>query len=152
MADTIEVIEAIAIGYFDDISPAHDWSHVKRVSQTAKHLTQAEEANGKTVEMASLLHDIGRCREDQGDIDNHAAWWADEAESILLEFDVSEGQIAEVTHCIRAHQYSIPPEPCTLEAKVLSDADNLGALGAIGIARTFTYGGDRGNPISIPEL
>ncbi|PSH00797.1 MAG: phosphohydrolase, partial [Nanohaloarchaea archaeon SW_7_46_7] len=54
--------------------------------------------------------------------------------------------------CIRSHRYSKSPEPDTLEAEVLSDADNLDALGATGIARTFTYGGEYERTIADPNL
>ena len=71
---------------------------------------------------------------------------------ILADLGHEPARIEGVTHCIRAHRYSRPPEPRSLEAKVLSDADNLDALGAIGIARTFTYGAERGAPIADPAL
>lgn len=99
-----------------------------------------------------LLHDIGRKKEDEGLIENHAEWGAEKAEEILESLGYQEDFIEEVQHCVRSHRYSKDPEPETLEAKVLSDADNLDALGATGIARTFTYGGEHGRVIADPEL
>lgn len=148
----ITAVENRAQEYFDDVNPAHDWFHVQRVCETAVDLAREEGADLETVRLAALLHDIGRGKEDCGEIENHAAWGAKESETILEEFDYRRDRIEAVTHCIRAHRYSRPPEPRSLEAKVLSDADNLDALGAIGIARTFTYGAERGAPIADPAL
>ena len=139
-----------ASGYFDDISPSHDWLHVKRVYRLAERIAAEEGADREVVRRAVLLHDIGRQKEDKGEIEDHAEWGAREAEEILEERGFEE--INRVVHCIESHRYSTDPEPETLEAKVLSDADNLDALGATGIARTFAYAGERGGKLADPEL
>lgn len=120
--------------------------------QLALRLAEKEDADEEVVEAAVFLHDIGRAKEDDGKIDNHAEWGAEKAAEILEELDYSSNFIEEVQHCIRSHRYSKPPEPESIEAKVLSDADNLDALGASGIARTFTYGGEHESVIADPEL
>lgn len=152
MTSDLARIEDAAHHYFGDVTPAHDWFHVQRVYATAETLARAEGAALDAVRVATLLHDIGRAREDDGAIDDHAAWGAREAAVILREFGYGEDFIDTVTHCIRSHRYSTSPEPGTIEAKVLSDADNLDALGATGIARAFTYGGEHGTPIADPDL
>lgn len=135
------------------MSPAHDWFHVLRVETDAEALVaESPDADARVVRLAALLHDIGRAREDRGEIADHAAWGARESEDILETRGVPEERIAAVSHCIRAHRYSNPVEPETREATVLSDADNLDALGAVGLARCFTYGGERGSPIHDPSL
>ncbi|WP_254809193.1 HD domain-containing protein [Natronosalvus amylolyticus] len=147
----LERVRPIARSYFDErVAPAHDWHHVKRVETNAKRLVQSHsEADEQTVFLAVLLHDIGRPAEDAGTVDDHAEWGAREARTILeeLEADVESERIDAVAHCIRAHRFSNDVEPRTLEARILSDADNLDALGAIGLARTFSYGGERGTTI-----
>jgi uncharacterized protein len=60
--------------------------------------------------------------------------------------------VDEVVQCIDAHRYSTPPKLKTLEAKVLADSDNLDALGATGVARTFSVGGERGSPLADPDM
>ena len=139
--------------YFDDVAPAHDWHHVKRVERLADTLaSEYDDVNERVLTRAVLLHDIGRGREDRGEIDDHADWGAERAGEILTECDHSADEIGHVQHCIRAHRYSNDIEPETLEAKLLSDADNLDALGAVGIARCFTYGGEFGTPIHDSDL
>ncbi len=138
--------------FFGDVNPAHDWKHVKSVENLSEKLAEEEGADQKIVKASVLLHDIGRKKEDEGEIENHAEWGAEKAQEILEGFGYDEGFIEEVKHCVMSHRYSKDPEPETLEAKVLSDADNLDALGATGIARTFTYGGEHGRVIADPEL
>ncbi|MEF8871702.1 MAG: HD domain-containing protein [Haloarculaceae archaeon] len=147
----IEELRETARTYFAT-SPAHDWHHVQRVETLAERLLEDVDADERTVRLAVILHDIGRTREDRGDIDDHATWGAREARSLLAERGVSEERIDAVCHAIRAHRYSSDQEPETLEANVLCDADNLDALGAVGLARSFTYGGERGQAIFDPGL
>jgi len=148
----LEEIKEEAKKYFGDVNPAHDWFHVLRVRKLAKKIAEKEEADKEVVDAAVLLHDIGRYREDEGEINNHAEWGAERAEKILRELEHDKDFIDGVKHCIRSHRYSTNPKPDSLEARVLSDADNLDALGATGVARTFTYGGEHGAVIADPEL
>lgn len=148
----MEKIKERAESFFGEVNPAHDWFHVKRVHELALRIAEEENADTEVVESAVFLHDIGRAKEDEGEIENHAEWGAEKADQILEELDYEEGFIEDVKHCICSHRYSKDPEPETSEAKVLSDADNLDALGATGIARTFTYGGERGSVIADPDL
>lgn len=147
-------LRAAARSYFDgELSPAHDWHHVQRVESLAERLLgDCDGADERMVRLAVLLHDIGRAREDRGDIDDHAAWGAREARSLLSERGVDDDRIDGVCHAIRVHRYSNDLEPETLEAEILCDADNLDALGAVGIARCFTYGGELGETIHDPDL
>lgn len=148
-----EHIRAVARSYFDDeMNPAHDWHHVKRVQNLAETLLDEYDVDETVVRHAVLLHDIGRAREDAGEIDDHAAWGAREARTILADRGFDDGHIEAVCHCIRVHRYSNALEPETLEAEVLCDADNLDALGAVGVARCFSYGGERGETIYDPEI
>ncbi|WP_228546183.1 HD domain-containing protein [Halegenticoccus tardaugens] len=64
---------------------------------------------------------------------------------------MSDGAIAHVQQCIHSHRYSNEVEPASIEAELLCDADNLDALGAVGLARCFCYGGELGQPIYDPE-
>jgi len=141
-----------ARGFFGNVHPAHDWKHVKRVEKIALNLTEKEGADKEIVQASVLLHDIGRKKEDNGEIDDHAVWGAEKAEEILKELDYNREFIEKVQECIESHRYSSGPEPESLEAIVLSDADNLDALGATGIARTFSYGGEHGRVIADPDL
>ncbi|WP_247003628.1 HD domain-containing protein [Halosolutus gelatinilyticus] len=150
----LEDVRRRARTYFDDASPAHDWRHVQRVETIAEMLCDRhpEPVDDRVVTLAALLHDVGRSREDRGEIDDHAVWGAREASEILRRLGAGEGTIDAVRHCIRAHRFSNDVEPETIEAKLLSDADNLDALGAVGIARVFAYGAELGDPIHDPAI
>ncbi len=145
-------VRPIANHYFENVAPAHDWHHVQRVANLAETLAAEYDLDERILFSAVWLHDIGRGREDRGEIEDHAEWGAEEAEGILAEFGATEHEIRAVQHCIRAHRFSNDVEPETLEAKLLSDADNLDALGAVGIARNFCYGGEHGEPMHDPDL
>ena len=152
MTDDLASLRETARSYFDEeTSPAHDWQHVRRVETLAERLLgESPEADERVLRAAVLLHDIGRPREDRGEIDDHAAWGAETARDILPEHGFANPD--PVCHAIRAHRYSTAPEPERIEAKLLCDADNLDALGAVGIARCFSYGGERGDSLHDPDL
>jgi uncharacterized protein len=151
---SLDEIRETARSYFaDELNPAHDWHHVQRVESLAKRLLEAyPDADVDTVRLSVLLHDIGRSLEDRGKITDHATWGAREAESILAEQGISQDRIDDVCHAIQVHRYSNDREPESLEAEILCDADNLDALGAVGIARCFTFGGELGKPMHDPEI
>ena len=134
------------------VSPAHDWQHVRRVARLAETLADEYDVNEQVLFAAVWLHDIGRAKEDRGEIDDHAGWGASEAAEVLSDLGADPDIVGAVQHCIRAHRYSNDVEPETREAEVLSDADNLDALGAVGIARCFSYGGERGHRLHDPDL
>jgi len=152
--DLVQRVRPVARSYFQGAtSPAHDWHHVRRVEVNADRLAAEYPAADATVVLLSaLLHDVGRPKEDDGEIDDHAAWGAEESERVLREHGADPATVDAVAHCVRSHRYSNQVEPETLEAEILSDADNLDALGAVGIARCFAYGGERGSPIHDPSL
>lgn len=147
-------LRAVARSYFDDeLNPAHDWHHVQRVESLAETLlTRTPAADEGIVRPAVLLHDIGRAREDHGEIADHARWGAQKARELLDERGFEDDRIDAICHAIRVHRYSNAYEPETLEAELVCDADNLDALGAVGIARCFTYGGELGETIYDPDL
>ena len=134
-----------ACTYFDDErGPIHGWYHVQRVETLADRLRNGCGVDERTVRIAVLLHHSGRAHEDRGKIAGHAAWGARKARRLLAERGVDAERIDGIAHAIAVHRYSNDREPETAAAKVLCDADNLDALGAVGLARCFTYGGERG--------
>jgi uncharacterized protein len=151
-----------ARSYFGDVSPCHDFQHVRRVVATAKRLAETTEARnrdgGVTVDSdvlvaAAWLHDVGRAREDRGEIDDHAEWGASESRTVLRDLGEDDSAFLDaVAHCVRTHRFSTDVEPETLEAQLLSDADNLDATGAVGIARVFAYAGEHDNVLYDPDL
>ena len=136
----------------DGVSPSHDWHHVERVARLAETLAAEYDVDEDVLFAAVWLHDVGRPKEDRGEIDDHAEWGAEEAGDILADLGADAETIDAVQHCIRAHRFSNDVEPRTREAELLCDADNLDALGAVGVARCFSYGGEHGSPMHDPDL
>ncbi|BAA31061.1 HD domain-containing protein [Pyrococcus horikoshii] len=114
---------------------SHGFSHTLRVLAIALHIGSKENADLEILALAALLHDIARPLEDKGVIRDHAI----EGAKIAKEFLSNYEKVEEVAHAIASHRFSNDVEPRTLEAKILSDADKIDALGAIGIARVFIY-------------
>ena len=121
--------------------PAHDFHHIMRVYNNAKLIGRREGTNMEILLPAVLLHDIvvypKGCAKSAKSSDESA----DLAENILQGYDYPQDQINQICYCIRAHSYSKRLMPASLEGRILQDADRLDALGAIGIARTFSIGG-----------
>jgi len=109
-------------------------------------LAKKEKADMAVVKTAVLLHDIKRSEEMLGGGQFcHALEGAKEAEKILQGLGYDKNFIAAVKHAIEAHRYRNNIKPCSLEAKILSDADKLDALGAIGVGRGFLWCGRHGS-------
>ena len=106
-----------------------------RVTALAERIAAAEGADGAVVRTAALLHDIG---ESEGREDHHLRGAA-RARAILQ--GQPEAFVEAVAHAIEAHRFRADPAPATLEAQVLSDADKLDAIGAIGVARAYAFAG-----------
>jgi len=122
-------------------SMSHGFDHVERVYKLSMRIGNAEKADMEILLAAALLHDIGRDLEDHIGAD-HAEASAMLAEEFLQTLEgFPEEKIRRVLDAIKEHRFSTVLSPQSLEAKVLSDADKLDAMGAIGIARAFTYGG-----------
>jgi len=132
----ISIAEAKAL--YDGAEAVHDFDHVVRVLRLAERIAEAEKADSAIVRTAALLHDMGREEAQAAGID-HAVFAATQARQLLMDFPAT--RVEAVIHAIAAHRFRTPPEPGTLEAKVLFDADKLDAIGAIGVARAFAYGG-----------
>jgi len=125
----------------------HGFSHVERVFNLCMHIGREEGADLEVLALAALLHDIARPLEDAGKVEDHAAEGARISRQFLRSLGYPEEKVEAVAHAIEAHRFSKGPEPRTLEAKILSDADKLDAIGAIGIARVFMYSGEHGRDI-----
>jgi len=123
----------------DDI---HGYPHVKRVFKTCVDLGIQMNANKRILKISALLHDIGRIKEKfDSSGKHHAELSAEIATDFLKSYQevLSKNEIEQVIYCIRAHSFSNDVKPKTLEAKILSDADKLDAMGAIGLYRTIAF-------------
>ncbi len=123
----------------DDI---HGFLHVERVLNLCLQLGKHLDANLLILEIAALMHDIGRkYKNETSSSKNHAELSAEMAFKFLNSYDfkLSQDDFDNIIHCIRSHSFSNKSNPQTLEAKILSDADKLDALGAIGLYRTISF-------------
>ncbi len=126
--------------------PGHDWLHAERVYRMCMRIREKEGGDPEVLAAAALLHDVGVQQELEQDVD-HSEESAKIAGEILCEIGFSSDKIRRVQEAIRQHRFRNSIEATTLEAKILQDADRLDAIGAIGIARTFSYGGSRKIPM-----
>lgn len=129
--------------------PGHDWSHVDRVRKLALYIAKKEKADLLVVELAALLHDVADYKFHKGDDKlggRVAAKW-------LKKFNLPNKAIKEIEYIINEVSFKGAKVKYTMksiEGKVVQDADKLDALGAIGIARTFSFGGKFNVPMYVP--
>lgn len=138
-------IQAYVKGVFQ-ASGSHGYDHVLRVTRLCELIGAREGADMAVLIPAALLHDIARPIEEECGIP-HEIEGARIAEHFLREIRYKVRLIPAIIHAIRAHRFSTDTTPETLEAQILSDADKLDAMGAIGIARTFMQAGEKGGDL-----
>ena len=125
----------------------HGFPHIERVYDLCIHIGEELNANMLVLKISALLHDIGRIEEKVDPQNrNHADISAGLALGFLNSnpFNISKEEIDKIIQSIKAHSFSNKNVPKTLEAKILSDADKLDALGAIGLYRTIGFTIKRG--------
>jgi uncharacterized protein len=134
---------------------SHDWWHVDRVRRTALRLAGEEGADPYVTELAALLHDVADHKFHDGD----ETAGPRTARAWLTQAGADAETTEHVCAIIAALSYKgagVPTPMATPEGAVVQDADRLDAIGAIGIARAFAYGGSRGRalyePNEAPEL
>jgi uncharacterized protein len=121
--------------------PAHDFYHIMRVYNNAKLIGRHERPNMDILLPAVLLHDIVVYPKGSSKSSKSSDESADLVEDILRNYGYPQEQLNQICYCIRVHSYSKRFVPASLEGRILQDADRLDALGAIGIARTFSVSG-----------
>lgn len=155
----MEKIVSATIGFVKealaDAEKGHDWFHVERVFKNAKAINRAEQGNEFIVQLAALLHDIADSKFHNGDEELGPQL----AGNFLRTQGLPGDDIEHVQQIIRNLSYSSSLGTVgfqSLELNIVRDADRLDAMGAIGIARAFTYGGFKNremyNPAVPPRL
>ena len=129
----------------------HDWWHIHRVWTNAKLIAQTEQCDMLTVELAALLHDIADSKFHNGDEEIGPATAGKFLHSILVDANT----VTHVQQIIRHMSFKASFDKATFhstELAIVQDADRLDAIGAIGIARAFTYGGFKDREIYNPNI
>ena len=133
-----------------DDGSGHDWWHVYRVWSIAKKIAQKESADQTTVELAALLHDIADWKFNNGDESagpKQAADWLNNNGAPLKLVN----EVREIISTLSYKGANVATPMRTIEGKVVQDADRLDAIGAVGIARTFAYGGNKNRLMYHPD-
>ena len=129
----------------------HDWFHIERVWKLSKKIAETEKCNLEVVELSALLHDIADPKFHDGD----EALALKISREFLESKNVSEEIIGQVLFIIKNISFKNRgevPENLPLELKIVQDADRIDAIGAIGIARTFNFGGFKNNLMYHPDI
>ncbi|GET20108.1 HD domain-containing protein [Prolixibacter denitrificans] len=143
--EIVKQTEVFIQSRFSGDSSGHDWWHIHRVRNLALELAKREHANTFVVEMAALLHDLDDWKLNRNR--NQVEKWLS---NLPLSGD-ENSQILDITRNVSFKGAGVPTPMTSIEGKVVQDADRLDAIGAIGIARTFAYGGSRDRLIYHPD-
>jgi uncharacterized protein len=148
----IEATKAYVKQELTNAEGGHDWFHVLRVFNNAKLIAEKEDVNTLVVALGALLHDIADSKFYGGD----DTIGPKKAREFLFKHNLDTAVIEHVVNIIQHISYSSNIDKTevfkSLELDVIQDADRLDALGAIGIARTFNYGGFKNRAIYNPEI
>jgi uncharacterized protein len=147
----LEKVEQHVKAQFTGQEGSHDWQHIDRVRRTALLLQQQEGGDPLVIELAALLHDISDHKYNGGDFEAGPKVVL----ALLSQFSCPEELAAKVASVVSVVSFKgalVTDSPTSLEGQIVRDADRLDAIGAIGIARAFAYGGSRNRALYLPEV
>lgn len=151
MNNLIDITKAFVKAQLARAEGGHDWFHIERVYNNALLIAKGEECNVEVVKLGALLHDIADSKFHDGDetIGPSMAW------QFLSAQNVPEDTIIHVVNIIENISFKGGNHEMkfhSIELDIVQDADRLDALGAIGIARTFNYGGFKNRALHDPAI
>lgn len=129
----------------------HDWWHIERVRKIALTIAKTEPSNLLIVELGSLLHDIADSKFNNG----NETIGVEKAQAFLRSLSADESVVEHIGRIISNISFkggNVTPDFFSTELAVVQDADRLDAIGAIGIARAFNYGGYIGRELYNPTI
>ena len=133
---------------FENEGTGHDWWHIHRVRNIALKIAETEGGNLFIIEMSALLHDVDDWKINNDEKVSKTVDWLNNIKMPQSETE----KILEIIDQVSFKGAGVKNSAATIEAKIVQDADRLDAIGAIGIARTFAYGGSKGRPIYLPGI
>lgn len=134
---------------FSDQEGSHDWFHIDRVRKNALLLQQTEGGDATIIELAALLHDFSDHKYNGGDFDAGSR----QVFALLIELNAPDdiaNKVAQIVAIVSFKGALVEDLQASIEGKIVRDADRLDAIGAIGIARAFSYGGSRSRALYDP--
>lgn len=147
IAETVKFVKHTLEG----AESGHDWWHIQRVRNNALQILETESANILIVELAALLHDIADSKFHNG----NEEIGPERAGDFLKSQGLAEDTICHIQQIIRNMSFKASFDKIDFHSKeleIVQDADRLDAIGAIGIARAFSYGGFKNREIYNPEI
>lgn len=147
-SELIERAQSYVKDKFENEYSGHDYFHTLRVFKLATHIAECEGACVETVQLAALLHDV-----DDRKLSPETYLSLANARRFLLSNGCDSERVELIAEIIREVSFGANSKsPVTLEGKCVQDADRLDAIGAIGIARAFAYGGNRNRHMYHPDI
>jgi uncharacterized protein len=139
----ISELKPFVMELFKDDSSGHDISHLTRTMNTALYLQEKEGGDRIIIGISAFLHDIHRLMQNETGVFVSPRDSIPKVKSMLSHIDLTEDEINKICYCIEYHEeYNWNGNNVDdINTLILQDADNLDAIGAIGIGRTFYYGG-----------
>lgn len=147
----VEKVKEFVKDKFIDFEGSHDWYHIERVYNLAKYLQEREGGHLLVIELAALLHDISDHKYNGGNWDEGSRI----TKELLLQFGLDEDNSTKVSNVVAQVSFKgakVEEDVVMLESKIVQDADRLDAIGAIGVARAFSFGGSNNRHLYVPDL
>ena len=151
MPALLEQVENLVKAKFTDMEGSHDWFHIDRVRKNALLIQQTEGGDAHVIELAALLHDYSDHKYNGGDFDKGYH----EVLDLLSQLQCPAPTALKVAQIVQVVSYKgagVADQATILEGKIVRDADRLDAIGAVGIARAFSYGGSKHRALYNPAI
>lgn len=152
--DKDQIVENTKIFIKDEFceeGSGHDWFHIERVYKNALYLLEQENAGDEfIIKMAALLHDVDDWKFSKDNMTDTSR-----IENFLINQNVDKNDMEKIIDIIKTLSFKggvVDSTQSTIEGMIVQDADRLDSIGAIGIARAFTYGGYKNNLIYDPDV
>ena len=151
MQELLAQVENLVKAKFTDMEGSHDWFHIERVLKMAQFIQSKEGGDFELISLTALLHDISDHKYNNYNFEIGATKAFDLLISEGANQELAE-KVASLINIISFKGGEVSDQETSLEGKIVRDADRLDAIGAIGIARAFAYGGSKSRPLYNPDI